>query len=186
MTKACFIDRDGVLIVEKNYLKEIADIELEEGAEEAIKLLRRHGFKVIVVSNQAGVARGYFTESTVRTVNGHIDALLKASGAVIDGWYYCPHHPKGTVAEFAVQCRCRKPEPGMLFQAADDFQLDLGASYMIGDKGSDIEAAERSGCKAGILVTTGHGKEIEPENLKTFKYVAGNILDAVKMIVNLE
>lgn len=183
MDKACFLDRDGVLIVEKNYLNDIGEVELEQGAAEAVRLLNRHGFKVVVVSNQSGVARGYFTESKVQEINRHIHDQLAAEGAVIDGWYYCPHYAKGTVAEYAVKCDCRKPEPGLLLRAAEELDLDLTQSYMIGDKVSDVDVANRAGCRNGILVRTGHAEEINPEKLATLKYVAANILDAVKLIL---
>lgn len=186
MTKACFLDRDGVLIVEKNYLSEVAAVELEQGAAEATSLLRQHGFKVIVVSNQAGVARGYFPEARIGIIHDHIDRLLAEGGGGVDAWYYCPHHPKGSVKEYTCECGCRKPEPGMLLQAAREHAIEMSESYMIGDKLGDLEAGSRAGCQAGVLVLTGHGEEIEPEQLKDVRYVARNILDAVKIILGLD
>jgi len=186
MNKACFLDRDGVLIVEKNYLHDISEVELETGAVEAVKLLKQHGFKVIVVSNQAGVARGYFPESKVREVNQYIHNQLVDAGTEIDAWYYCPHYAKGIVPEYSIKCSCRKPEPGLLLRAAQEHKIDLAASYMIGDKVSDIEVGTRAGCKASVLVQTGHADEIPAEKLAQIKYTEANILEAVKRVLTLE
>ncbi len=183
MKKACFLDRDGVLIVEKNYLCDIAEVELETGAAEAIKLLKGHGYMVIVISNQSGVARGYFSEEQVRKVNAHIDALLAVDKASIDDWFYCPHHPKGTIPEYAVDCQCRKPEPGMMLEAAEKHGIDLSKSFMIGDKMSDIETARNAGCADAVLVLTGHGGEHEDTEGVTS---AANILAATKILLGEE
>ncbi len=180
MKKACFLDRDGVVIVEKNYLSDIAEVELEQGAAEAIRLLKEHGYMVIVVSNQSGVARGYFGEEQVRAVNAQIDRLLAAQNTAVDDWFYCPHHPKGTVPTYAVDCSCRKPEPGMLLQATRKHELDLTRCFMIGDKVSDIQTARNAGCAASVLVMTGHGGENEDLTGIT---LAPNILEAVKILL---
>jgi len=183
MKKACFLDRDGVLIVDKNYLHDVSQVELEPGAAEAVRLLNRNGYQVVVVSNQSGVARGYFTEAKVREVNQYIHRLLEADGARIDGWYFCPHHPKGTVPEYTVKCDCRKPEPGLLLRAAKELDLDLQASYMIGDKVSDVEVGNRAGCRAGILVMTGQAEDIPVDQRKHLRYIADNLLEAVKLLL---
>lgn len=165
MNKACFLDRDGVVNEEVDYLWQPEKAMLIPGVAAALRQLRRHGFLAIVVSNQAGVARGYYKESDVDEVNARIQELLVADGARIDAFYYCPHHP-----EFSGECSCRKPEPGMLLTAAADFKIDLKASFMVGDRLSDLEAAERAGCKCGYLVRTGYGSEVvrvqQPKNVK--------------------
>ncbi|OGP94868.1 MAG: hypothetical protein A2Z19_06570 [Deltaproteobacteria bacterium RBG_16_54_18] len=149
--RGVFLDRDGTIIEEKGYLNDPEAIELIPGVAQAIRLFNYLGLKVLVVSNQSGVARGYFTDATVEEVNGKLEALLAHEGARLDGIYYCPHHP-------ADNCVCRKPEPGMLLQGADELNIDLPHSYLVGDKGADIGAAHRVGGK-GILVLTGYGTE---------------------------
>lgn len=138
---AAFLDRDGVLNVDHGYVHRIETLEWVAGAPEAVRLLNDAGYAVIVITNQAGVARGYFDETAVQRFNAHLKDALAAQGARIDAIYYCPHHPQGVVKEFAIACRCRKPMPGMLEQAAADWPLDLTKSFLIGDKDSDIEAA---------------------------------------------
>jgi D-glycero-D-manno-heptose 1,7-bisphosphate phosphatase len=136
MQRAVFIDRDGTINVEKDYLYLIDDFEFIPGASEAIRLLNEAGFLVIIVTNQSGVARGYYTEEDVHQLHRHIDAELALSGARVDAWYYCPHHPSGR-GSYSLPCRCRKPLPGMLLEAAKLFDIDLEASIMIGDKMED-------------------------------------------------
>lgn len=153
-----FVDRDGTLIVEKNYLANPDDVQLIPGSGAALVELRAAGFAVVVVSNQAGVARGYFGEDAVHAVHARIDALLAAEGASIDRYYFCPHHP-----DFGGPCRCRKPNTGMLEDAARDLDLDLPRSYMVGDRLNDVEAGGRLGVP-GLLVRTGYGAtEGEPQ-----------------------
>jgi len=139
---AAFLDRDGVLNVDHGYAHRPEQLDWIAGAPEAVRMLNDSGYAVIVITNQAGVARGYFDEAAVRRFNAHMQDSLAAQGARIDAFYYCPHHPQGTVKEFAVLCRCRKPMPGMLEQAAGDWPLDLARSFLIGDKDSDVAAAQ--------------------------------------------
>jgi D-glycero-D-manno-heptose 1,7-bisphosphate phosphatase len=153
LARAVFVDRDGTLIAERNYLADPAEVAFTPGAPAAVRALRAAGFKVVVVSNQAGIARGLFTAQDVRGVERRIEELLLAEGTGLDGAYYCPHHP-----DFGGPCRCRKPEPGMLLDAARDLGLELSRSYMVGDKLIDVEAGRRAGAK-GILVRTGYGAE---------------------------
>ena len=148
-----FLDRDGTLNVEKNYLYRYEDWEWLPGAVEAIKTFNDKGFLVIVVSNQAGIARGLFFDSDVQKLHNSIDDELIKKGAKIDGFYYCPHHP-----EFGDKtiCNCRKPSPGLLIKAKNDWDIDLKRSFMIGDKVIDMNAGKTAGVRS-ILVTTGHG-----------------------------
>jgi len=159
MKKACFLDRDGVLIEEAHYLKDPEQVKIIPGAYSAVKKLKEMGFLCIVVSNQSGVARGYFKEPDIKAIETRIDEYLAAEGLKIDAYYNCPHHPKGTVPQYAKDCACRKPAPGMILKAAAEHGIDLKSSFMIGDKFSDLKAAEKAGCQFQILVKTGHGNE---------------------------
>jgi len=165
-----FLDRDGTINVEKGYLYKIEDFEFIPGAPEAIKRLKDAGFLVIVVSNQSGVGRGYFDERAVETLHRHIQQELVAYGTSIDAFYFCPHHPGEGVGDYMVVCNCRKDAPGMLLQAAVEYDIDLQQSFMIGDKLADIEAGQRAGCQS-ILVMTGYGESIatKPEVIQVAK-----------------
>ena len=154
--RAVFLDRDGTINIEKNYLHKIEDFEFIPGAPEAIKKLKDAGFLVIVVSNQSGVARGYFDEESVDQLHQHIQTELAFYGTSIDGFYFCPHHPDKGLGSYRAACNCRKGNPGMLLQAAREHDLDLQKSFMVGDKLADIEAGERAGCRS-LLVLTGYG-----------------------------
>jgi D-glycero-D-manno-heptose 1,7-bisphosphate phosphatase len=136
-----FLDRDGVLNVDRGYTFRPEDLVLIPTAAAAVRLLNEAGYYVLVVTNQAGVARGYYTEAAVKKFNAHMQDVLLAEGARIDAFYYCPHHPDGTVKELAIQCRCRKPQPGMLEQAARDWPIDRDRSFLIGDKDDDVATA---------------------------------------------
>ena len=138
---AAFLDRDGVLNVDHGYTHKPDQLEWIAGAPEAVRLLNEAGFAVIVVTNQSGVARGYYDEAALRHFHAHMQDALRAQGAHIDAFYYCPHHPDGTVKEFAMRCQCRKPGTGMLDQAAREWPIDLGHSFLIGDKDADMAAA---------------------------------------------
>ena len=179
---AVFLDRDGTLIEEVNYLKNVEDIKLIDGTFEAIKKLNQRNIPAIVVSNQSGVARGYFNEDNVRLINGKLNSMLQEQGAKLDGFYYCPHHLEGTVEDYSTDCDCRKPKPGMIQAAIRDFKgINLEGSFMIGDKVCDVELARNAGCR-GILLKTGYGKGILDNADEGFiepDYVAEDILDAV-------
>jgi len=183
--RACFLDRDGVLIHEENYLADPAKARLIPGAAEAVKLAHEQGYKVIVVSNQSGIARGYFTMAQLKAVEARIDELLAAEGAALDANYYCCHHPKGSVPELAVDCDCRKPKPGMLLQAERDFDVDPAHSFMIGDKTDDLNAGFAAGCAAAALVRTGHGSEQDfcPYQGKNNAFDCPDVLTAVRTMI---
>lgn len=150
---AVFLDRDGTINVEKSYVYRLADWEWLPGAIEGIRRLNRAGFKVIAVSNQSGIARGYYTMRDVDDLHFEINEELKRQGAWIDAFYYCPHHPDfGSIRE----CRCRKPAPGLILDSARDMHLDLASSYLVGDKSTDVQAALAAGV-VPILVATGYG-----------------------------
>ena len=152
--KACFLDRDGVVNVEVSYLHEPEKTVLESGIVDALKAIHQHGFLAVVVTNQAGVARGKYPEEDIFKVHARLQELLAEYGEKIDAFYYCPHHP-----EHSGECACRKPNPGMLLQAVKDLNIDVTNSLMIGDRMSDVNAGRNAGCKASYLVRTGYGLE---------------------------
>lgn len=154
--RAVFLDRDGTVNVEKDYLYRIEDFEFIPGVPESIRRLREAGFLVIVVTNQSGVARGYFGLADVERLHRHMQKELAKAGTAVDAFYVCPHHPTEGVGELRTDCACRKGNPGMLRQAAEEHQIDLSRSFMIGDKAADVEAGQRAGCTS-FLVLTGYG-----------------------------
>lgn len=138
---AAFLDRDGVLNVDHGYTHKPEQLEWIDGAPEAVRLLNEAGYFVLVITNQSGVARGFYDEATVKSFHVHMQDSLATHGAHVDAFYYCPHHPEGTIKSLAIRCRCRKPGPGMLEQAAREWPIDLGSTFLIGDKDDDIAAA---------------------------------------------
>jgi len=152
--RAAFLDRDGVLVVDRHLITSVDQVELFTGAAAAVRRLNDAGFAVVVVSNQPVVARGMVTEAQIERIHRFIAAELKAAGAVIDRFYFCPHHPHATLPAYRVACSCRKPGAGMLREAARNLGLDLSTSYMIGDRVSDVAAGQAAGCTT-ILVETG-------------------------------
>ncbi len=155
-TRAVFIDRDGTLILEKDYLADPEGVELIPGTFEALRGLREAGFGLITDTNQSGIARGYYTEDDYRAVAARVNELLDEAGAPVDATLHCSHHPDVTGP-----CSCRKPGTGLYVRAAKAFGLDLRASYYIGDKQSDVLPAVALGGQ-GILVRTGYGRDHEP------------------------
>ncbi|HTZ39960.1 MAG TPA: HAD family hydrolase [Syntrophales bacterium] len=178
--RAVFVDRDGTLNEEVGYLSRMDQLKIFPRAVEAIRLVNASGMKAVVISNQSGIARGYFTEDFVRSVHDRINQLLGAEGARIDGFYVCPHHPVHGSGIYKRDCDCRKPKPGLLLQAAAEMNIDLARSYMIGDMLKDIEAGKKAGAR-GILVKTGYGSNIVRTDMPA--YIAEDILDAVKWIL---
>jgi len=181
MNKAFFLDRDGVVNEELEYLYQPEKVVILPGVAASLRLLREHGFLAVVVTNQSGVARGMYGESDVNAVHERIRQLLAAEGAAVDGFYHCPHHPK-----FGVPCDCRKPQPGMLLAACRDLDIDPARSAMAGDRLSDIEAGRAAGCRACYLLKTGYGLEtIRKENITGID-VAEDLPDAVARFLKLE
>lgn len=178
---AVFLDRDGTINEEVGYLDRLDKLKLLPNAPEAIRLINQMGFKTIVVTNQSGVARGLYEESLVDEVHRRINDTLKETGAVIDGFYYCPHHPEEGRLPYRKVCPCRKPAAGMLLRAAREFSIELGISYMIGDTARDMEAAAAVGAK-GILVKTGYGLD-NLDGPVAPVYIAEDILAAVQWIM---
>ena len=186
MNKAVFLDRDGVITKEPPYYAHRIDqLELIPKSAEAIKVLNKSGFKVIVILNQSGVARGYYQEKDIQIYNNEMKRQLEEKGAYIDAIYYCPHYSKAIIEKYKIDCECRKPKPGMLRQAEKDLNLNLKLSFLIGDKMSDIEAGYRAGCKT-ILALTGQGNDelknnpkidIKPNYISNDLYTASQIIN---------
>jgi D-glycero-D-manno-heptose 1,7-bisphosphate phosphatase len=173
-----FLDRDGTLIVEKEYLRDPEQVSLERGVIDGLAILQEHGHPLIVLSNQSGVGRGMFTEGDVQRVNERIVDMLRRGGIEILAWYMCPHLPQ-------TGCDCRKPSPGMALAAAREWNIDLIGSYVVGDKKSDLELADAIG-GTGILVTTGHGRDAAEWARAQARPVFDGLRDAAQYIVKLE
>ena len=165
MNRAVFFDRDGTLNEEVHYLHKIEDFKWIEGAIDAIKFCNDNGYLAIVITNQSGVARGYYPESDIMKLYNWMNNDLAKYGAHLDGIYYCPHYPTGKVKEYAIDCDCRKPKPGMLFKAKKDHNIDLKSSYLIGDGVRDVECAETAGVK-GIRYAGGNLYQTLTEGMK--------------------
>ena len=156
---AIFLDRDGVLIEDVDLLTNSVDIRVLEGVPQALRSLKEAGFQLIVVSNQTVVARGLVTEQEVYAINAEMERLLEQAAAPhLDGFYFCPHHPNATLLAYRIACECRKPRPGLLLRAAREHNLNLRASFMVGDRITDIIAGARAGCRT-VLVQTGKHQE---------------------------
>ena len=153
---AAFIDRDGVINAERHYVHRIEDFHVLPGVYDGLRALARAGFVLVVVTNQAGIAKGLYDEAAFERLTDHMQALMAAEGIALEAVYHCPHHPAGSVAAYAVECDCRKPAPGMLLQAAREHRLDLARSVMIGDKPSDTQAGRAAGVALTVLVESGH------------------------------
>jgi D-glycero-D-manno-heptose 1,7-bisphosphate phosphatase len=184
---AVFLDRDGTICEEVGYVNHVDRIRLFPWAAEAIRKLNEAGLPVIVVTNQSGVGRGYFSEDLVKQANVKIAMELASEDARLEAFYYCPHHPTATVEAYRKNCRCRKPATGMMEEAAKRFGLDLKSSYVVGDSFRDMQLAFNSGAKS-ILVLTGYGKGEYEYHRKGWPrlpdLVAQNLLEAVEKILN--
>ncbi|OOG63082.1 HAD family hydrolase [Sinorhizobium sp. A49] len=175
MTKTIFLDRDGTVIVDKDYLSSPLQVELEVGAAEGLSLLVAAGYRLIGVTNQSGVGRGYFTMGDVDACNRRVDELLAEHGVSLGGWFVCPHAPNEA-------CACRKPRPGLLDQAMSVQKVDLGESYVIGDKDSDVLLGESRGMR-GVLVLSGSGRKHADWAQSSGRVIARNLLEAARGIV---
>ena len=161
MSRAIFLDRDGTINREKHYLYRQEDFEWLPGAKEAIRTFGKLGYKVFVITNQSGIARGYYTEEDVRKLHGWMDKELQRASAKVDGYYYCPHHPTKGVGAYKVECDCRKPGAGLFWQAVREHGItDLAGSWAVGDRVRDLEPGDELRCRKA-LVLTGQGMEEE-------------------------
>ncbi len=181
MNRAIFLDKDGTLVENVPYNVDPSLIALSWQAGPGLQVFRQLGYKLIVVSNQSGVARGLFTESALAGVSRRLGELLAQYGVTLDGFYYCPHSPEGVVGRYAVSCTCRKPMPGMLLRAAREHDIDLARSWMIGDILHDIEAGQRAGCKT-VLIDNGNETEWDVSALRQPHLVAPDLLEAAAVI----
>ena len=179
-----FLDRDGTLIEEVGYLSHLDRIALYPWSIESVKLLNRAGFKVVVVTNQAGVARGLFDEDFIDEAHRFLDHKFSDGGATIDKFYYCPHHPEASVEAYRSECDCRKPKAGMLWKAAQELQLELSHSFVIGDRLSDLRLGPAVGAKS-VLVRTGYGETTARELTDDVEvaYTAPELMTAVAWIL---
>lgn len=169
MKKAVFLDRDGVLIEDVNYLSSLSQIKFFADIPNGLKRLKSTGFLLIVITNQSGVARGYFTEDFVRKTHQKLNQILQTYQIQIDASYFCPHHPEGH-SPYNIVCGCRKPNPGMIHKAAIEHDIDIDQSYMIGDKISDMELALNANL-TGILVKTGYGVQQSERIAETYPQI---------------
>jgi D-glycero-D-manno-heptose 1,7-bisphosphate phosphatase len=182
--RAIFLDRDGTVIHAKHYPSRPDEIVLYDGVGPELAALKANGFRLVLVTNQSGLARGYFTADDLTAMHDHLQMQLAARGAELDAIYFCPHHPEGALAELAIECNCRKPKPGMLVQAARDLNLDLAQSWMVGDILDDIEAGNRAGCRT-ILVDL--GTESPPaQSVRRPDYIAQDTRHALQIIRSLD
>lgn len=186
MNRAVFLDRDGTINEEVGYLKSLDMLKVIPGAGAAIRRLNGAGFKVVIITNQSGVARGYFPESLVHEAHDLLTATLRKDGASIDGIYYCPHHPTAGNSKHTVQCDCRKPATGLIDRAARDMDIDLKRSFMVGDKWSDVELGHRAGARS-ILVRTGFAPDDSgnkrPPNVEDPDFTAHDLAEAADWII---
>lgn len=183
---AVFLDRDGTINEQMGYINHISRFHLLPGAAAGIRLLNEAGVPVVVVSNQSGLARGYFPPSLLDEVHVLMHELLARDGAHVDAVFFCPHHPEAKEEKYRSACDCRKPRPGMLLQAAAELALDLSRSFMVGDRWSDLKCAGNAGATP-VLVLTGYGRgdlaHIGPQQQLQPAHVAENLLAAARWIL---
>ncbi len=185
MDKAIFLDRDGTIIKEVNYLDNINDVELLPEAVKGLKRLKEAGFLLIITTNQSGLARGYLTEFELEEINEYLLDLLKKNGVIIDELFYCPHHVDGIIDRYKRDCECRKPKIGMVKKAQEKYDIDLNNSYVIGDTLKDVGLAKNFGGKS-ILVKTGYGQALADDKVVLIPhpdYIADNLLEAAEWVL---
>jgi D-glycero-D-manno-heptose 1,7-bisphosphate phosphatase len=184
-SRAVFLDRDGTLCEEVGYLESIDQMKLIPRSGEAVRLLNQRGYKVVVITNQAGVARGFLSESRLAEIHAEMNRQLQEEGAYVNGIYYCPHHPTEGFPPYLQECGCRKPNTGLLHRAAEDLALELPFCYMIGDHFSDVECGQRVGAET-VLLLTGHGREALAKRAswpREPSHIAENLYEAVQWII---
>jgi D-glycero-D-manno-heptose 1,7-bisphosphate phosphatase len=182
--RAIFLDRDGTLVHARHYPSRPEELILYDNVAAELKPFQDAGFRLVVITNQSGLARGLFTADDLQLMHEHLARELARQGVRLDGVYHCPHHPDGVVPELAIRCDCRKPEPGMLLRAASDLDLDLGRSWFIGDILDDCEAGNRAGCRT-VLVDL--GTEAPPTSpIRRPTFVARDTRHALQLIRGIE
>ena len=180
--RAAFIDRDGVLNEERLYVHRIEDFVLLPGVLEALRRLQAAGYRRVVVTNQAGIARGLYTEMDYEKLTAHVREYLRSEGVTLDAIEYCPHLPDAPVPQYRRACECRKPAPGMLLKAIRALEIDPGSSFMVGDKLSDVQAGRAAGIGRCFLVRTGHA--LPPEAIGAADAVYDDLLECVTDVLN--
>jgi D,D-heptose 1,7-bisphosphate phosphatase len=181
--KAVFIDKDGTLIPDIPYNVNPDLIAIDKAVVQGLQLLKAEGFLLIIISNQSGVARGYFPFEALMGVEKKITQILAEHDIKIDGFYFCPHYTEGAVKEYVVACNCRKPKPGMILKACEEHNVDPARSWMIGDILNDVEAGNRAGCKT-VLLDNGNETKWEAGEYRTPTYLAMNFNKACQFIIN--
>ncbi|TVL95799.1 MAG: D,D-heptose 1,7-bisphosphate phosphatase [Candidatus Kuenenia stuttgartiensis] len=181
--KAAFLDRDGTIVVHTPYLSSPEQLKLLPHAVEGIRLFKDHDYLIIVVTNQSGVARGYFDEESLIQIHEKLKKILIREKAEVDAFYYCPHHAEGVVEQYRVHCDCRKPQPKMLFDAAQQYNIDLSQSIMIGDSPVDILAGKEAGCKSALIINPNHEQEADPDAPFGADYVVKDLLEAARLFI---
>lgn len=182
--RAILLDRDGTLVYPRHYPSRPADLRIYEGITPHLRKLQSSGFRLVVITNQAGIARGYLTEADLEQMHEYLRSELAKEGVRLDAIYYCPHHIEGVVKEFARNCACRKPQPGMLLQAASDLNLDLRRSWFVGDILDDVEAGNRAGCRT-VLVDLGT-ESLSDQPARTPHFIARDTRHALRIIKAIE
>jgi D-glycero-D-manno-heptose 1,7-bisphosphate phosphatase len=182
MNKAIFIDKDGTLVEDIPYNVNPDHIRLQPLAIEGLKKLQEQGYLLIVVSNQSGIARGYFHEDAMAIVRKKLNDMLMKESIQLNGYFFCPHHPEGTILKYAIECNCRKPKPGMILKAAEEFNVRLSDSWMVGDILHDVEAGNKAGCKT-VLIDNGNETEWIFTEWRKPTVVVKNINDAAAFII---
>ncbi len=182
--RAVFLDRDHTIIEDPGYISDPGLVKLLPGVEGAIKSLSQAGYKIILVTNQSGIARGLLTEETLQRIHAELRRQLAASGAHLDGIYFCPFHPEGCVEGYCIDSELRKPRPGMILKAAKDLNIDLASSWMVGDSVRDVEAGQRAGCRTirlrtNTLLAAGEGEDEDSQA----DFTVRNLVEAAKIIL---
>ena len=178
--KAVFLDRDGVINKDTGYVSHSDDFEFIDGVIEACREIKEKGYLLILITNQSGIARGYFSEDEFMTLTEWMDWSLADKGVDLDGIYFCPHHPVHGIGEYKQQCQCRKPQPGMILSAEAELNIDLSQSYLVGDKLSDLQAGIAAGITTNILVRT--GKEITGEAQEVANHLVDSLADVITLL----
>lgn len=178
--KAVFLDRDGVINIDNGYVSQIDDFQFIDGVIEACQTLKEKGYLLVVITNQSGIARGYFSEEQFHTLTEWMDWSMADRGVDLDGIYYCPHHSEKGLGEYKVDCSCRKPKPGMLLNAIEDLNIDIENSFLVGDKVSDLQAGLAAGIKKNMLVRT--GKQVTEEGQQIATAIFDDLASFVKQL----
>jgi D-glycero-D-manno-heptose 1,7-bisphosphate phosphatase len=182
--RALFLDRDGTLVHPRHYPTRPEELRIFEGVAPLLQRFQRHGWLIVLITNQSAVARGYLSENELGYLHACVAADLGQQGVRLDAVYHCPHHPEGTVAPYNVACECRKPAPGMLLRAARELAIELGRSWFVGDILDDVEAGRRAGCRTALVDL---GTEAAPDSpLRTPHVVGRNTVHALAVVASLE